>query len=139
MSRLGNTLNPNDAFGRSVVDIARHNRSGEAFLTGMSMLFENIATDMPATAAFGKFPREAMLDLHTEILAYLSASATNPTARRRSSASSPPRMLGAREGEESLEGMAHDSSDRLMPEPKRKGGLIRPGEVGHLEQVICQG
>jgi hypothetical protein len=69
-----------------------------------------------------------MLDLHTEILAYLSSAAANPAARRLS-AGSPPRMSGPRDGDAAMEGMQHDSTDRLMPEPKRKGGLIRPGEV----------
>ncbi|WVR08169.1 hypothetical protein IAU60_005215 [Kwoniella sp. DSM 27419] len=110
MSRLMNAVNPNDLLGRRVVEIALGNRSGDAFLRAVS--------------TFGKFPEEAMLSLHTRILAHQSMTQSNG---RRGSNHSPPRMMGGRAGGggDRMEGMDHDDSDRLAPEPVRKGGLRR--------------
>ncbi|WWC95470.1 hypothetical protein V866_002334 [Kwoniella sp. B9012] len=114
MSRLMNSVNVNDLLGRRIVEIARGNRSGDAFLKAVS--------------TFGKFPEDAMLSLHTRILAQQSiASQSNGSSNaRRGSDHSPPRMLGGRPSGE-VEGMEHDDSDRLAPEPVRKGGLRRGG------------
>ncbi|KAK8849593.1 hypothetical protein IAR55_004928 [Kwoniella newhampshirensis] len=117
LSRLMNQVNPNDILGKRVVEIAKGNRSGEAFLKACSL--------------FGKFPEEPMLSLHSRILAHTSmTSHANGNGQRRGSNHSPPRMLGGRPvggGDDKIEGMEHDDSDTLAPEPTRKGGLRRAG------------
>jgi pre-mRNA-splicing factor ATP-dependent RNA helicase DHX38/PRP16 len=108
-----NIVNPNDTLARRVIDIAKHNRSGEAFVKAVS--------------TFGKLPEDAILSLHTRILVHQS-QAIQGTGRR-GSHGSPPRMIGARKGPggEEMDGMDHDRSDRIESEPSRKGGLTRAG------------
>ncbi|KAL7425016.1 Pre-mRNA-splicing factor ATP-dependent RNA helicase PRP16 [Cryptotrichosporon argae] len=108
LSRLMNTVNPNDTLARRVMDIARHNRTSDSFLKAVS--------------AFGKFPEDAILSIHTRILTFESMH-----PRRPSNNMSPPRRAGA--GEVKVEGMDHDSHDTLESEPKRKGGLLRSGNA----------
>lgn len=122
MSRLLNTINPNDLLARRVIDIAKYNRTGDSFLKAVS--------------AFGKFPEDTMLNMHSRILAHqsmLSHSSVNGAGHRRGSGHSPPRMLGANGAggvkEEEMEGMDHDSTDTLAAEPRRKGGLVRTSDV----------
>ncbi|WVQ96080.1 hypothetical protein IAU59_003181 [Kwoniella sp. CBS 9459] len=116
MSRLMNAVNPNDLLGRRIIEIAKGNRTGDAFLRAVS--------------TFGRFPDEAMLSLHTRILAHQAMVQSQAQSNgRRGSDHSPPRMLGGRPAgaDDSMEGMEHDDSDRLAPEPVRKGGLRRGG------------
>ncbi|KIR34642.1 pre-mRNA-splicing factor ATP-dependent RNA helicase PRP16 [Cryptococcus deuterogattii 99/473] len=116
MSRIMNQVNPNDLLGKRIVDIAKGNRTGDAFLRAVS--------------TFGQFPRDPMLSLHTRILAHLSVlQAQNQSGARRGSGHSPPRMLGGRPAGEQVEGMDHDDTDTLAPEPVRKGGLRRAGNA----------
>jgi pre-mRNA-splicing factor ATP-dependent RNA helicase DHX38/PRP16 len=114
-----NSINPNDLLAKRIIDIAKHNRSGDAFVMAVS--------------AFFKFPEDAILSLHTRILAHQSMAAHNE-GQRRGSNHSPLRMLGgggAGGDKEKMEGMDHDSSDILAAEPRRKGGLMRSGgDVG---------
>lgn len=123
-----NAINPNDLLAKRVIDIAKYNRTGDAFIKGMSS--DQSKTDGIAVSAFGKFPEDTILSLHTRILTQLAVDAQN--GKRRGSGHSPPRMLGARGagGErQNVEGMDHDSSDVLAAEPRRKGGLIRSDNV----------
>ncbi|WVO13862.1 hypothetical protein L204_101485 [Cryptococcus depauperatus] len=105
MSRIMNLINPNDVLGKRIVEIAKGNRTGDAFLRAVS--------------TFGKFPQDAMLSLHTRILAHLAILHSQ----------SPPRNAKKQLGEERLEGMEHDDTDTLAPEPARKGGLRRGGDA----------
>lgn len=110
-----NAVNPNDTLARRVIDIAKHNRSGDTFVKAVS--------------AFYKFPEDAILSLHTRILVHQSQAAQNGTANgRRGSHGSPPRMLAARGEGGVMDGMDHDRSDRIESEPSRKGGLTRAGK-----------
>jgi len=45
MSRMMNMVNPNDILAQRVIDIAKHNRSGEAFINGES-LFRRAQTNI---------------------------------------------------------------------------------------------
>jgi pre-mRNA-splicing factor ATP-dependent RNA helicase DHX38/PRP16 len=86
--------------------------------------------DHLAVSAFGKFPEETILSLHTRILTQLAVDSKK--GHRRGSGHSPPRMLGAKGAGgagEHVEGMDHDRSDVLASEPRRKGGLIRSDNV----------
>jgi pre-mRNA-splicing factor ATP-dependent RNA helicase DHX38/PRP16 len=106
MSRLLNTVNPNDLLAKQVINIAKYNRTGAAFVKAVS--------------TFGKFSEDTMLNLHTRILTHLSITAQH----------SPPRMFGgsnAAKEEKNVDGMIHDNTDILAAEPKRKGGLTRSG------------
>jgi len=122
MSRLTNSINPNDLLARHLIDIAKGNRTGDAFVKAVS--------------TFGKFPEDRMLSIHNRILAHISLNLSNRNGHtRRGSDHSPPRMAGVNgaggNGDSKMEGMDHDSSDTLAAEPKRKGGLMRPGgDVG---------
>ena len=64
-----------------------------------------------------------MLSLHTRIIVHLSQ---HPHAFNGSETQG----LGSRRpsGDE-VDGMEHDSSDTLAPEPRRKGGLMQSGNV----------
>ncbi|ODO00817.1 pre-mRNA-splicing factor ATP-dependent RNA helicase PRP16 [Cryptococcus wingfieldii CBS 7118] len=116
MSRLMNMVNPNDLLGKRVIDIARGNRTGEDFVKAVS--------------AFGKFPRDAILSLHTRIATYLSMTHSLSNGNRGASERSPTRASGRRSAsEQEIEGMDHDDSDRLAPEPVRQGGLRRAGDA----------
>lgn len=55
------------------------------------------------------------------------------SGQRRRSDHSPPRMMGGKgeQQREEMEGMDHGENDVLAAEPKRKGGLMRSGNVGH--------
>lgn len=114
-----NAINPNDLLAKRIIEIAQHNRSGDAFLKAVS--------------AFYKFPEDSILSVHTRILAHQSmTSAANGS--RRGSEHSPPRMMGARRGageRDQVEGMDHEDSDILAAEPRRKGGLMRAGGDAH--------
>lgn len=89
-----------------------------------------------AVSTFGQFPRDPMLSLHTRILAHLSVlQAQNQSGARRGSGHSPPRMLGGRPAGEQVEGMDHDDTDTLAPEPVRKGGLRRAGNVSYTSCI----
>jgi pre-mRNA-splicing factor ATP-dependent RNA helicase DHX38/PRP16 len=109
MSRVMNSINPNDLLAKRIIDIARGNRSAEAFLR--------------ATSTFGKFPEDTMLGLHTRILVHLSQTAHQFTR------SALPGRNGEVKEEEKVDGMDHDSSDRMLAEPRRKGGLMQSGSV----------
>ncbi|EIW71616.1 hypothetical protein TREMEDRAFT_67867 [Tremella mesenterica DSM 1558] len=108
LSRLLNSINPNDLLAKRVIDIAKYNRTGDSFLK--------------ATAAFGKFPEDTMLSMHSRILAHLAMS----RATRHRSGSPDGTKGGGEEG--GMEGMDHEAGDTLAAEPKRKGGLMRSGE-----------
>ncbi|KAI9639032.1 putative RNA helicase [Dioszegia hungarica] len=116
LSRMMNAVNPNDTLARRVIDIAKHNRTGDAFIKAVS--------------TFYKFPEDGILSLHTRILVHQSQVAKN--GNRRGSDGSPPRMLAPRAGSskvnENVDGMDHDKSDRIESEPSRKGGLTRAGK-----------
>lgn len=64
LSRRLNLVNPNDLLAKRVIDIARHNHSGEAFVK--------------AASTFGKFDESFLLSLHSEILANLSLPSAAP-------------------------------------------------------------
>lgn len=78
-----------------------------------------------------------MLSLHTRILTHqfmVKPQQNGGSSQRRGSAHSPPRMLCARGpgGDQNggdMSGMEHDTSDVLEAEPRRKGGLMRSGNV----------
>lgn len=109
MSRVMNSINPNDLLAKRIIEIARGNRSAEAFLR--------------ATATFGKFPEDTMLGLHTRILVHISQTS------HQFSRSALPGRNGEVKQEEKVDGMEHDSSDRLLAEPRRKGGLMQSDSV----------
>jgi len=109
MSRVMNSINPNDLLAKRIIEIARGNRSAEAFLR--------------ATATFGKFPEDTMLGLHTRILVHISQTS------HQFSRSALPGRNGEVKKEEKVDGMEHDSSDRLLAEPRRKGALMQSGSV----------
>ncbi|KAK4688722.1 pre-mRNA-splicing factor ATP-dependent RNA helicase DHX38/PRP16, partial [Tremellales sp. Uapishka_1] len=125
ISRLMNAINPNDLLARRIIDIAKFNRTGDAFIKAVS--------------TFGKFPEDTMLSLHSRILAHQSVASHNGTGtQRRGSQHSPPRMMGSAakgDGDVKVEGMDHDSSDILAAEPRRKGGLMRSGGDIHTFKV----
>ncbi|TXT12825.1 hypothetical protein VHUM_01226 [Vanrija humicola] len=56
MSRIMNSATPNEILAQRVIEIARGNRTGAAFVKAVSM--------------FGSFPEEAILALHTRILTH---------------------------------------------------------------------
>lgn len=130
-----NQVNPNDLLGKRIVDIAKGNRTGDAFLRGFYFPLHisshtELLTFSLAVSTFGQFPSEPMLSLHTRILAHLSVlQGQNQSGARRRSEHSPPRMLGGRPVGENVEGMDHDDTDTLAPEPVRKGGLRRADNV----------
>ena len=133
MSRLTNAINPNDLLARHLIDIAKGNRTGEAFVKGGNLLASCGVSDVTlslAVSTFGKFPEENILSIHSRILTHLSMTSQNGHARRGSN-HSPPRVLGgngaAGNGDSRMNGMEHDDSDTLAAEPKRKGGLMRSG------------
>jgi pre-mRNA-splicing factor ATP-dependent RNA helicase DHX38/PRP16 len=133
-----NEVNPNDTLARRVIDIAKHNRTGDAFMKGELRRQVSDCADVAAASTFYKFPEDAILSLHTRILVHQSQAAQNGHSTRRGSNSSPPRMLAARGGggerTGKVDGMDHDQSDRIAAEPSRKGGLTRAGKDVRLLQ-----
>lgn len=129
-----NAINPNDLLAKRVIEIAQYNRTGDAFIKGeihgIPHLVVHTLTGV-AVSAFGKFPEDVILSLHTRILAQLAVEAQN--GQRRGSGHSPPRMMGARGAggaeQDNMTGMEHDNSDVLAAEPRRKGGLVRSDNV----------
>lgn len=102
----------------------------------------DILADILAVSTFGKFPEDTILSLHSRILAHQAINtASSSNGQRRRSDHSPPRMMGARgaggEKEEVVDGMDHEYGDVLASEPRRKGGLVRSGNVGVLRDSLC--
>lgn len=104
-----NMVNPNDLLASRVIDIARHNRGGDAFIKGESLLG---MINPVAVGAFGKFPEDQILSLHARILAH-EALASH-------------RDIGSN-GDFKVEGMEHGDSDILAADAPRKGGLRQSG------------
>ncbi|KAJ9104349.1 hypothetical protein QFC19_003991 [Naganishia cerealis] len=125
LSRRLNTVNPNDVLAKRVIDIARHNRTGDAFVK--------------AASSFGKFDNEFLLGIHSQILAYLSAESMEGSAskaRRTSHGSSDTAAIESRSnlhvGQDEREvddGMVHGKSDVQPASEAKRGGLFRTGEV----------
>jgi len=117
LSRRLNTVNPNDLLAKRVIDIARHNHSGEAFFK--------------AASSFGKFEKDFLLSLHTEILAHLSAVShhTNGTENGQGSSTERGNMHVGNDGESLDDGMTHESGDVQPASSRQRGGLIRTGDV----------
>lgn len=142
LSRMMNAINPNDLLAKRVIDIAQYNRTGNAFIKGKccqsSISPECVRlTDWTAVSAFGKFPEETVLSLHTRILAQLAVEGQN--GNRRGSGHSPPRMIGAKGAggdKANMTGMDHDHSDVLAAEPRRKGGLVRSDNVRSMASTV---
>jgi pre-mRNA-splicing factor ATP-dependent RNA helicase DHX38/PRP16 len=121
-------VNPNDTLAKRVIDIARHNRSGDAFVK--------------AASSFGKFDNDYLLGLHSQILAYLAAESSEGSgnrARRTSHGSTDPAVenrsnLHVGQDEKEIDdGMVHGKSDVQPGSDGKKGGLFRTGEVGHAD------
>lgn len=117
MSRIMNMVNPNDTLAQRVVEIARHNRSGDAFCRGeCSVALPPLTV---AVATFGKFPEDAMLSLHSRILAHESlASKMNAAGVK-------------------VEGMDHGDSDVLAAEAPRRGGLRQTGGAPKFKAPVA--
>ena len=125
LSRRLNTVNPNDLLAKRVIDIARHNHSGEAF--------------SKAASSFGKFEKDFLLSLHTEILAHLSAVShqSNGTENGQGGPSMERgNMHVGNDGEGLDDGMTHESGDVQPASSRQRGGLIRTGDVS---AKICGG
>jgi pre-mRNA-splicing factor ATP-dependent RNA helicase DHX38/PRP16 len=128
LSRRLNTVNPNDTLAKRVIDIARHNRSGDAFVK--------------AASSFGKFDNEFLLGIHSQILAFLSANSVEgfaATGRRTSHGASDTAAIENRanlhvgqDEKEIDDGMVHSKSDVQPASEARKGGLFRTGEVSRM-------
>lgn len=124
ISRRLNIVNPNDLLAKRVIDIARHNHSGDAFIR--------------AASSFGKFEDEFLLSLHTEILAHLSLQGSTQNQDgpgTRTSQGSPPGMergnLHLGEDTKVEDPMEDGGEVDVQPaEPVRKGGLYRT-DGGH--------
>lgn len=124
LSRRLNTVNPNDTLAKRVIDIARHNRSGDAFVK--------------AASSFGKFDSDFLLGIHSQILAYLAAESSEGSgsrARRASHGSTDPAVenrsnLHIGQDERDVDdGMVHGKADVQPGSDGKKGGLFRTGEV----------
>lgn len=99
-----NMVTPNDLLAQRVIEIAKGNRSGDAFTKGMPSYTPVHETDDAAMGTFGKFPEEAVLSLHQRILAHEALASASSGG--------------------SMSGMDHDV---LAAEPRRKGGLRPSG------------
>lgn len=114
LSRRLNLVNPNDLLAKRVIDIARHNHSGDAFVK--------------AASTFGKFDREFLLSLHSEILANLSlASGTE----RRASHGSPNEANTKLGGDSTDGGVTHEERDIQPADAPRRGGLYSAAGSDH--------
>jgi pre-mRNA-splicing factor ATP-dependent RNA helicase DHX38/PRP16 len=102
---------------KRVIDIARHNHSGEAF--------------SKAASSFGKFDKDFLLSLHTEILAHLSAVSHHSNGADNGQGPSMERgnMHVGNDGENLDDGMRHDSGDVQPASSRQRGGLMRTGDV----------
>jgi pre-mRNA-splicing factor ATP-dependent RNA helicase DHX38/PRP16 len=131
LSRRLNTINPNDLLARRVIDLALANaHNSEAFIRSAS--------------TFGRFDRDWLLSLHSEIIAHqLVASKQNGSngaaadgsaaGKRRVSQGSPPRMDRQGNAVKVDDGMVHEADDVQEADPVRRGGLVRSeGQVGFL-------
>jgi len=128
LSRALNIVNPNDLLAQRVTDIANTNTL-PAFISG-----KNTPTSTPppgfeidfnlllAANSFGKFQDSFLTDLHAEILSHAVVKAKQ-------------------EAPQSIQGITvHDSTDVLVPEPARPGGLFqRTDSVCHkfLSMSTC--
>jgi len=125
LSRRLNTINPNDLLARRVIDLALSNaHNSEAFIRSAS--------------TFGRFDRDWLLSLHSEIIAHqLVASKQNGSSgagghgdgsaagKRRVSQGSPPRMDRQGNAVKVDDGMVHEADDVQEADPVRRGGLVR--------------
>lgn len=123
-------MNPNDTLAKRVIDIARHNRSGDAFVK--------------AASSFGKFDNDFLLGIHSQILAYLAANSSEGSgnkARRTSHGSADASVesrsnLHVGQDENDVDdGMVHEKSDVQPGSDSKKGGLLSMGEVGILSML----
>jgi pre-mRNA-splicing factor ATP-dependent RNA helicase DHX38/PRP16 len=110
-------VNPNDTLAKRVIDIARHNHTGDGFIK--------------AASSFGKFDHDFLLSLHSEILAYLSA--VSHSAKGSENGAGPSMERGNTHVGNDLEtmddGMRHDSGDVQPAASRQRGGLMRTGDV----------
>jgi hypothetical protein len=111
LSRRLNTLNPNDLLARRVISLALSNQhTSENFIRQVT--------------TFGRFDRDWLLSLHSEILAHQLVEGKDKgkggaEGERKSS-------QGSAEGMEKMDdGMVHDAEDVQAADPVRKGGLVR--------------
>lgn len=114
-------MNPNDLLAKRVIDIARHNHSGEAF--------------HKAASSFGKFDKDFLLSLHAEILAHLSAVSHSSNGEHRAGTSMERGNAHVGNDTDQLDdGMTHESGDVQPAASRQRGGLIRTGDVSCLLQ-----
>lgn len=115
LSRRLNTVNPNDLLAKRVVDIARHNSSGEAFIK--------------AASSFGKFDTDFLLSLHSQILAHLAAaSKTSGNGQRRTSISEGGKAHAGNDMNPSEDAGSQHTGDVQPAAPRQRGGLVRTGD-----------
>lgn len=117
-------MNPNDLLAKRVIDIARHNHSGEAF--------------HKAASSFGKFDKDFLLSLHAEILAHLSAVSHSSNGEHRAGTSMERGNAHVGNDTEQLDdGMTHESGDVQPAASRQRGGLIRTGDVSRCILPLC--